>query len=950
LNPAPFRAARVPALPGPPAVLVLALVLLVGALLPAGTGRAEEAPAETVRAASVDFGPDAPLPAARLEAAAGIRPGGPVSPALLAEAIRRLVALPEVRRAEVRTEPAGPGEVAVWFRITPTVRMSRVLVEGARRLGAAEVERVARLAPGDEVDEERLDQVRDAVEAEYARKGYFSAHVTVDTVPAGTPGAEARTDLVNVRIRADEGRRALVESIRYTGMPEGAGSGPWLRSMRVGRAYDADRVRKDEARMERYLAKKGYLNPQVGPHSLSVAGRKVAVVIPVRARERVHLTIDSGGGISKKEARGILNLTGQRTLDDAALEEARLRLLRALNEAGYRSARVTVEASQRPGLPEYDVAVRVKAGKRHRVAEVRFEGNLTFSSEELAALVQPGFRLTREPVREGVIQRRADSIEGALMAAGFPDASVTYAIQPLPDKPHLAVITYYVDEGRRWWVREATVEGLEGLPEAARNKAAEPVRGLPGVPYRRDRVRSARAAVASALANHGYVDAEVETLSATEDVWRGKVGAGGVPLREVLVDLTFRAVPGPRVRVGQVTVAGTFRTRPYVVTREITVHPGDLYTPRALAETRRRLFRAAAFDRVRVGPSDPEDHSEVRDVSVELTEGRPGAVELGIGYAEEDGVRGLIDVSYRDLFRRGHRGNVRLRYGQLRRSATLGYVLPWIGPFRVPLHTRLLYEREDLISYERVTWAGEVGIRRPVFEDVVLTVTYRLERNRFPRLPADQVALLPERRRINVGSIFTSLVRDTRDDPFAPRVGTVLGATYEQGAHLLASQVQFAKVTLQAAGYTPVSRDLVLAGNVRTGRVRRLFESTEVPVSERFFLGGQSSIRGYALDSVGVDGETVISGVPQGGKVMILSHLELRSGGRQGWGFTLFADAGNVWNHASSIGLSDFRVGAGPGLTYNTPVGPLRLDLGYKVDRRRGEDVYRIHFTLGNTF
>jgi outer membrane protein insertion porin family len=387
-----------------------------------------------------------------------------------------------------------------------------------------------------------------------------------------------------------------------------------------------------------------------------------------------------------------------------------------------------------------------------------------------------------------------------------------------------------------------------------------------------------------------------------------------------------------------------------VVQRELAVREGELLTPQAMAETRRRLFRAAAFDRVQVGPADPDDHSDVRDVDVHLVEGKPGAVELGVGYAEKDGIRGLVDLSYRDLFRRGQQGSIRFRYGQLRRSVTLAHVLPWIGPYRVALHTRVIFEREDLISYDRITWAVESGIRRPVWDDVVLTVTYRLERDRFPRLPADQVPVVAERRHVNVGSMFGSLVRDTRDDPFSPTRGTVLGATYEQGAHVLASQVQFAKVTMQAAGFLPVGRDTVLAGKVQTGRVRRLFASTEVPVSERFFMGGQSSVRGYSLDSVGVPGETVVSGVPQGGKIMILSNLELRLGGSKGWGLVLFADAGNVWNHASSIGINDFRAGAGPGLEYATPVGPLRLDLGYKLDRRPGESVYRIHFTLGHTF
>ncbi len=914
----------------------------------AGTPGAADAP---VRAASVDWGPRPPLPVERLEEVTGIAPGAEVSPEALAKAVRALIALPQVRWAAVRTEPAATGDgVAVHFRLERTLRMGRLIVNGAHSVSAGDIEQDVRLAAGDEVDPQRLAQVRQQVLAAYKRRGFFRAEVEVVTAP---PDPGAPEGQVNVRVDVSEGRRGKVVALDYEGLPEplpeGLFFGPRVRT-HVGRAFNADTLQADLGRIERWLSGRGYLNPQVGPYRISVDGDRVHLTIPVQARDRVEVKVEGKAGMSDRAVRRILNLTSQRTLDRPVLDDARQRLLTNLREKGYRDAQVDIESVRDPEAALYHVTVTARHGPRHRTEEVRFAGNVAFPDEELKKLVSAGMRLLAEPVRENVIEDRAARIQGVYLAAGYPGVKVTYAIEPTAPGGHRDVVTYEVEEGHRWWVDLVNVTGLDGVvPEAARTarKAAD---ALAGQPYRRDRVRAVRAEISSALGAQGYVDAEVDAEVDSRLVWGTRGGPGTEPEREVLADLAFQVRPGPQVHIGRVRVEGTFRTRPYVVMRELTIHSGDLYTPGALAQTRRNLFRAAAFDRVRVGPANPDDHGEVRDVTVHLTEGKPGAVELGAGYAEKDGVRGLIDLSYRDLFRRGHEGGIRLRYGQLRRSATLRYVLPWIGPFRVPLHTRVLYEEEDLVAYDRRTWAAEVGIRRPVMPNVVLTVTYRLERNRFPRQPEGGVVSIPERSRINVGSIFTSLVRDTRDDPFNPDRGTILGATYEQGAHILASQVQFGKATFQAADFVPIRRGLVFGARAQTGRVRRLFEATEVPVSERFFLGGQSSIRGYALDSVGVPGETLIKGEPQGGQIMILTSLEVRAGGDRGWGVVLFADAGNVWNDAANIGLGDMRIGAGPGLRFGTPVGPLRLDLGYKIDRERGEDPWRLHFTLGNAF
>jgi outer membrane protein insertion porin family len=194
------------------------------------------------------------------------------------------------------------------------------------------------------------------------------------------------------------------------------------------------------------------------------------------------------------------------------------------------------------------------------------------------------------------------------------------------------------------------------------------------------------------------------------------------------------------------------------------------------------------------------------------------------------------------------------------------------------------------------------------------------------------------------------LIRDSRDDPFNPSKGSVNGIIIKDGAKILGSEVQFVKTTLQSSWYHSLTRWLVLAVSGRAGIAQKFGETEAIHCSERFFLGGRSTIRGYSQDTVGVPGQTLINLRPTGGNAMLLLNTELRLRLALRLGIVLFLDGGNVWVEYPDIQISDFKYSTGAGLRYNTPVGPLRLDWGYKLDREIGESTSEFHFTLGHTF
>jgi outer membrane protein insertion porin family len=203
---------------------------------------------------------------------------------------------------------------------------------------------------------------------------------------------------------------------------------------------------------------------------------------------------------------------------------------------------------------------------------------------------------------------------------------------------------------------------------------------------------------------------------------------------------------------------------------------------------------------------------------------------------------------------------------------------------------------------------------------------------------------------VRVSSLSPALVWDLRDDIFNPRKGALYGIVVKQAMHQLGSQADFTKVSVQSSWYVPLSRGVITALSARAGMAWPHYETAEVPLHERFYLGGSTTVRGYTQDSVGPSAKNPDGTItPTGGSSMVLFNAELRFMLSEGFGFVLFSDAGNVWVD-QDIKLDDLRASYGAGIRYGTPIGPLRIDYGQKIHRRPGESPGELHFNIGHTF
>jgi outer membrane protein assembly factor BamA len=246
--------------------------------------------------------------------------------------------------------------------------------------------------------------------------------------------------------------------------------------------------------------------------------------------------------------------------------------------------------------------------------------------------------------------------------------------------------------------------------------------------------------------------------------------------------------------------------------------------------------------------------------------------------------------------------------------------------------------------------------------DIAVSGSYQLQRTSvFDVAVSPQDLPLIDRTfpQFRLSSFSGAVIRDTRDDTIDPGVGNYISASGQLAAIAIGSEVGFMKsfFTGQVFRTLPHTRRLIFAGNVRLGLATGFNIAEQLPASERFFAGGDTTVRGFALDRLGVrhvppqQGDTLDQdGIPIGGNGLVIFNAELRAPVAGGLGVVGFLDTGNVFAHASDLDLGQLRSAVGGGIRYKSPFGPIRVDLGFKVNRQPGEGLTAWFISFGQAF
>jgi outer membrane protein insertion porin family len=776
----------------------------------------------------------------------------------------------------------------------------------------------------------------------YAAQGYFDAQANLGVT------VDAATRRARVVYRIEPGIRWQVGAVRVEGLGETLPEATAVAALRArpGEPYRATTVRADEDRLQRFLTGKGFRQAavEVLPETRDAARHAVDLAYRVVLGPRFELEV-VGADRRQLEKRDLLPFLGEAGYDEALLLQTVAQIRAYYQERGY--YRVDVRTEERRQDDVLHLRLEVVPGPKLTLEEVEFEGNASFPAERLARL------MTTSPRR--LLLPKSGRLVDEELAADLSNLRSFYALQGfssarigparVTENGDRLRLTVPVAEGARQLVASLDLEGVVSLD---RERLARRLPLAPGGPFHRVLLDETLAATRAAYEAEGFRSAVVS-------------GAVEWNAERTLAAVRVRVIEGQRSGVEAVVLRGTQRTRPEVVRRVVGLEPGDPVSTAGLLEVQRKLYGLGLFSRVDVtaptlGPTDSGG-----EVLVEVEEGRTRSIAYGAGYDSESGARGLLRLSEVNLFGRGLGVSLEVLAAERDQIYRLSYRQPYLGRSPLELRASVYREAEDRPAFDVLRRGVQVSLQR-AFEDlrVWLAYDYRIvDLESFePRAEIPRESL-----NARVASLAPTFLYDRRDDPIDPRRGWSANGQFEYAAPVFDATADFTKLFGQVTGLIDLRRWGTVAASVRAGAIENHRELSDagqspidqVPVSERFFAGGRTTHRAFARDELGIPGETLlVTGredvTSLGGGALLLGNLEWRFPIAGPVGGTLFSDVGQVWREAGDVRPADLRWGAGVGVRYLSPIGPIRLEIGWKLDREPFEAPMVWFFSLGNPF
>jgi len=761
----------------------------------------------------------------------------------------------------------------------------------------------------------------------------------------------------------------------------------------AGAAYEPEAL---QARVERYvqgLKDLGHYNARVGvapEFSGDEATVRLAVNVVAGPRVRVAFTGDPLPGDRRDD---LVPIVREGAVDEDLLEDSAQRIVEYFRGLGYRDATATF--ARAAGESELVVTFNIVRGPLYRIAGIEITGATSIPAAELAAVLR---------VREGQVFSAAalaadvSSLLDLYARRGYAQARAVPQAQPIASASDAAqvpvAVRIAITENVRTLVGSVRIDGNRSLSDLELTSGL----GLqPGQPFFPTQLAVDRDAIELKYANAGFRTASVTSQP-------GLTPAGD------RADVVFTVEEGPRIVIDHVLIVGNERTRTETIRRELQFKEGDPLGLAAVTESQRRLATLGLFRRTRLTELGHGTES-LRDVLVTVEEapattlGYGGGLEAGTGFRPSAGgvaseqlqvaPRAFFEVGRRNLFGKNRSVNLftrlslrprdtiaadsdlpssRSRYGFSEYRVIGTYREPRVRNTAADAFLTGTIEQQQRSSFNFARRAFSAELLRRLTRELSVSGNYQIQRTELFDEKIDQAdKLLIDRLfpQVRLSSFSLSAIRDGRDDLLDPRRGSYASVNGQLAARRIGSEVGLVKSFVTAQWFHPLPRAsrVVLATSGRLGLAsgfpRRglvvdgsggTVEQTirDLPASERFFAGGDTTVRGFALDQLGTPATIDKDGFPIGGSALVIVNAELRMQVRGGLGLVGFFDSGNVFAKTTDIDLGALRSAIGFGVRYKSPVGPIRVDMGFKLRRRdlagRREEPTAIHISLGQAF
>jgi len=863
-----------------------------------------------------------------------LKPGDRLTTERMDEALK---ALSQIASARVETQPR-PAGLALFYTIHPYKRIKTIAVSGAYPLFEKDVRNAMTVAAGDLFFEAKMPEQEQAVAQRYRTEGYLDPRVQV------TWTKDRRDGHYHLRVVIDKGKYYRLEKVQLSGNQAVSDALilPRLKTWRkayfsLGRGrFENQELRQDVRDLTEYYRKEGYAEAVINAKEQRDAATN-SVICNFVIQEGPHYTIRLTGNknFARFRLRNEMVLFKVGNLGSIGERRTVQNIRRRYLKAGYVDVKVLARESDRveDGLAQREITIEIEEGPRHIVTAVDIQGNTYLQAETLRGqmLTRPSGLLRSGAFVAETLREDMTAIAALYRSHGFSNVQVQQEVKT--GEGSKVAVTITIDEGLRTLVESVSQQGGAGLPK---DPLTAPLDLRPGAAYTPFKLQNDENRISAYLAQMGYPHAEVKAEQT-------------VSSDQTRVDIVHLITPGPEVRMGQVFFLGNFRTRERFMRREVDLAPGDPFVLQEVLESQRNLRDLNIFDSVQVVPIGLKEKEPTADLMVGVVEKEPYYFELGGGYQTDTGLFGRSKIGDLNFLGTGKDASVGGRISEVGYRWDVGMGEPRFLGLPIQAKAGVYGERSEPFNQDFGT--DTQGLKLNFFHEWKTNNTVglasRLEQRRQYALEesateAEDPDAFENR---NVFVVTPSVQYDGRDSFIQPKRGQLAGFSVDISKGIDDTLDDFLRYHLDLRTYHAVMEGVTLAARTGVGYLVQYNGETS-PQDQLFFLGGTNSVRGFDENLLRFDAD----GNPVGGRLALLASIEARLDLGHAFELTTFVDTGSISETEMAVGDDDFRWSAGLGLQYITPIGPIGLFYGHKLDRREGESAGQFHLSIGYAF
>lgn len=594
------------------------------------------------------------------------------------------------------------------------------------------------------------------------------------------------------------------------------------------------------------------------------------------------------------------------------------------------------------------VYILIEESARYRVKKIVFDGNFSFKDKRLLKVIATK---TKGLFNSGYLDKKTldldiERVHEFYKSQGFIEASAVYEIN-FDEKKNIISLLIKIDEGDKYYVGDVVVKGNSVI---SKDIIQQELKMREGDSYNVTYLREDLIAIQALYFDKGYMSCKVKPNTVLN--------------REIkFIDVAYDISEGSLSYVNEVKITGNTKTKDEVIRREIRLCPGEKYDGKRLRRSKQRLYDLGYFDEVLFETQD-SDEADKKDLVINVKETKTGEFSFGGGYSSVDKFVGFVEVNQRNFditqfpgFTGGGQ-NLKLRaeLGSVRKSYLLSFTEPWIMGYPYLFGFDLYnYEREKEselgYGYGENKTGGDLRFGKEFTDFDRADLIYKLENVKIEDVSANATSALKDEEGKNaISSIGFTVTRNTTDSKYNPADGYILSTTTENSGGPFGGDKDFYKVTGLADYFYNYQKKLVVELKLRAGLANEYDNSSAVPIYERYFAGGANSVRGYKERSIGPRDTETLDAV--GGEAMFIGNFEVTYPIFTNLKLAAFYDIGNVWENADDIVMDNLKSSVGTGVRVKTPIGPVKLDMGYPLDKANEDDnkKVRFHFSMAKGF